>query len=94
MDHSQDPCAWVIFENVGIGYCKRGIGAVSRGSLIHQLESVALALSPLSEYSLQAIWGFSQPCSRLPRAINCAMKGVRKKVDPYNAVGVICTFFV
>lgn len=89
MDHSQDPCPWVILKDVGIAYCMGGIG----GAIWYGVKS--LRSSPVGERRIGAVTAIKAQAPLLAghfgaftamfSASNYAMRGTRRKDDPYNA---------
>lgn len=95
MDHSQDPCPWVILSNFGGAFSMGGIG----GAVWHGVKG--FRNSPYGERRIGAITAIKARAPVLGgnfgvwgglfSTFDCAAKGIRKKEDPYNAI--IAGFF-
>ncbi|CAL8578832.1 MAG: hypothetical protein LQ349_008423 [Xanthoria aureola] len=95
MDHSRDPCPWVALSDFGGAFCMGGIG----GAVWHGVKG--FRNSPYGERRIGAITAIKARAPVLGgnfgvwgglfSTFDCAVKGVRKKEDPYNAI--IAGFF-
>ncbi|OAQ74165.1 mitochondrial import inner membrane translocase subunit TIM17 [Pochonia chlamydosporia 170] len=96
MDHGRDPCPWVIFNDFGGAFCMGAIG----GTIWHGVKG--FRNSPYGERRIGAITAIKMRAPVLGgnfgvwgglfSTYDCAVKGIRKKEDPYNAI--IAGFFV
>ena len=95
MDHSRDPCPWVALSDFGGAFSMGAIG----GSLWHGIKGYRN--SPYGERRIGMITSIK---ARAPvtagnfgvwggmfSTFDCAVKGIRKKEDPYNSI--IAGFF-
>ena len=89
MDHTRDPCPWVVLNDFGGAFAMGAIG----GTVWHGIKG--FRNSPYGERRIGAmtaikarapvlggnfgVWG------GLFSTFDCAVKGIRKKEDPYNA---------
>ncbi|KAI9887713.1 MAG: translocase of the inner membrane [Watsoniomyces obsoletus] len=95
MDHSRDPCPWVILNDFGGAFCMGAIG----GAIWHGVKG--FRNSPYGERRIGALTAVKARAPVLGgnfavfgglfSTFDCAVKGVRKKEDPYNAI--IAGFF-
>ncbi|KAL9074583.1 MAG: hypothetical protein Q9161_002175 [Pseudevernia consocians] len=91
MDHSRDPCPWVALSDFGGAFCMGGIG----GSLWHGVKGYRN--SPYGERRIGALTAIKARAPVLGgnfgvwgglfSTFDCAVKGIRKKEDPWNAIG-------
>ncbi|THW68580.1 hypothetical protein D6D25_01332, partial [Aureobasidium pullulans] len=95
MDHSRDPCPWVALNDFGGAFCMGAIG----GSLWHGIKG--FRNSPYGERRIGALTAIKARAPVLGgnfgvwggmfSTFDCAVKGIRKKEDPWNAI--IAGFF-
>ncbi|EGX43886.1 hypothetical protein AOL_s00210g333 [Orbilia oligospora ATCC 24927] len=95
MDHTRDPCPWVIFNDFGGAFSMGAIG----GAVWHGVKG--FRNSPMGERRIGAITAIKARAPVLGGnfgvwgglfgTFDCAVKGIRKKEDPYNAI--IAGFF-
>ncbi|KAL9585906.1 MAG: hypothetical protein Q9203_004061 [Teloschistes exilis] len=95
MDHSRDPCPWVALSDSGGAFCMGGIG----GAVWHGVKG--FRNSPYGERRIGALTAIKARAPVLGgnfgvwgglfSTFDCAVKGLRKKEDPYNAI--IAGFF-
>ncbi|KAL9099400.1 MAG: hypothetical protein Q9163_005098 [Psora crenata] len=95
MDHSRDPCPWVALYDFGGAFCMGAIG----GTIWHGVKG--FRNSPYGERRLGAVTAIKARAPVLGgnfgvwgglfSTFDCAVKGLRKKEDPYNAI--IAGFF-
>ena len=95
MDHSRDPCPWVALSDFGGAFSMGAIG----GSLWHGVKG--FRNSPHGERRIGALTAIKARAPVLGgnfgvwgglfSSFDCAVKGLRKKEDPYNAI--IAGFF-
>ncbi|KAI1946964.1 translocase of the inner membrane [Ophidiomyces ophidiicola] len=95
MDHSRDPCPWVALSDFGGAFCMGAIG----GAVWHGVKG--FRNSPYGERRIGAITAIKARAPVLGgnfgvwgglfSTFDCAVKGIRKKEDPYNAI--IAGFF-
>ncbi|KKA21865.1 Mitochondrial inner membrane translocase subunit (TIM17) [Rasamsonia emersonii CBS 393.64] len=95
MDHSRDPCPWVALSDFGGAFCMGAIG----GAVWHGVKG--FRNSPYGERRIGAITAIKARAPVLGgnfgvwggmfSTFDCAIKGIRKKEDPYNAI--IAGFF-
>lgn len=95
MDHSRDPCPWVILNDFGGAFAMGAIG----GTIWHGVKGYRN--SPYGERGVGALTAVKARAPVLGgnfavfgglfSTFDCAVKGVRKKEDPYNAI--IAGFF-
>ncbi|EEU40544.1 uncharacterized protein NECHADRAFT_91387 [Fusarium vanettenii 77-13-4] len=95
MDHGRDPCPWVILNDFGGAFCMGAIG----GTIWHGIKG--FRNSPYGERRIGAITAIKMRAPVLGgnfgvwgglfSTFDCAVKGVRQKEDPYNAI--IAGFF-
>ncbi|OTA22033.1 Mitochondrial import inner membrane translocase subunit tim17 [Hortaea werneckii EXF-2000] len=80
LDHSRDPCPWVALSDFGGAFCMGAIG----GAVWHGPSQQSKSRAPVLGGNF-GVWGgmFS--------TFDCAVKGIRKKEDPWNAI--IAGFF-
>ncbi|KAF2839771.1 mitochondrial import inner membrane translocase subunit tim-17 [Patellaria atrata CBS 101060] len=94
MDHSRDPCPWVALSDFGGAFSMGAIG----GAVWHGVKG--FRNSPLGERRIGAITAIKARAPVLGgnfgvwgglfSSYDCAVKGVRKKEDPWN--GIIAGF--
>ncbi|EGE77577.2 mitochondrial import inner membrane translocase subunit tim-17 [Blastomyces dermatitidis ATCC 18188] len=95
MDHTRDPCPWVALSDFGGAFSMGAIG----GAVWHGVKG--FRNSPYGERRIGALTAIK---ARAPvvggnfgvwggmfSTFDCAVKGIRKKEDPYNAI--IAGFF-
>ncbi|KAI9810790.1 MAG: translocase of the inner membrane [Phylliscum demangeonii] len=90
MDHSRDPCPWVALNDFGGAFCMGAIG----GSIWHGVKG--FRNSPHGERGIGAITAIKARAPVLGgnfaawgglfSTFDCAMRGLRKKEDPYNSI--------
>ncbi|KAL9113561.1 MAG: hypothetical protein Q9227_002299 [Pyrenula ochraceoflavens] len=90
MDHSRDPCPWVALSDFGGAFSMGAIG----GSLWHGIKG--FRNSPYGERRIGAITAIKARAPVLGgnfgvwggmfSTYDCAIKGIRKTEDPYNAI--------
>ncbi|KAK4198781.1 Tim17/Tim22/Tim23/Pmp24 family-domain-containing protein [Triangularia verruculosa] len=90
MDHTRDPCPWVILNDFGGAFAMGAIG----GTIWHGIKG--FRNSPYGERRVGAITAIKMRAPVLGgnfgvwgglfSTYDCAVKGVRKKEDPYNAI--------
>ncbi|KAK7426604.1 translocase of the inner membrane [Neonectria magnoliae] len=95
MDHGRDPCPWVILNDFGGAFCMGAVG----GTIWHGIKG--FRNSPYGERRIGAITAIKMRAPVLGgnfgvwgglfSTFDCAVKGIRKKEDPYNAI--IAGFF-
>ncbi|RYP90828.1 hypothetical protein DL770_003037 [Monosporascus sp. CRB-9-2] len=95
MDHGRDPCPWVILNDFGGAFSMGAIG----GTIWHGIKG--FRNSPYGERRIGAVTAIKARAPVLGgnfgvwgglfSTFDCAVKGVRKKEDPYNAI--IAGFF-
>ncbi|KAL2069992.1 hypothetical protein VTL71DRAFT_14672 [Oculimacula yallundae] len=95
MDHTRDPCPWVALNDFGGAFCMGGIG----GAVWHGVKG--FRNSPYGERRIGALTAIKARAPVLGgnfgvwgglfSTFDCAVKGIRKKEDPYNAI--IAGFF-
>ncbi|OCK98453.1 mitochondrial import inner membrane translocase subunit tim-17 [Cenococcum geophilum 1.58] len=95
MDHSRDPCPWVALSDFGGAFCMGAIG----GAVWHGVKG--FRNSPYGERRIGAITAIKARAPILGgnfgvwgglfSTFDCAVKGIRKKEDPWNAI--IAGFF-
>ncbi|RYP06565.1 hypothetical protein DL765_009443 [Monosporascus sp. GIB2] len=95
MDHGRDPCPWVILNDFGGAFSMGAIG----GTIWHGIKG--FRNSPYGERRIGAVTAIKARAPVLGgnfgvwgglfSTFDCAVKGVRKKEDPYN--GIIAGFF-
>ncbi|KAF5487143.1 Mitochondrial import inner membrane translocase subunit tim17 [Colletotrichum siamense] len=95
MDHTRDPCPWVILNDFGGAFAMGAIG----GTLWHGIKG--FRNSPYGERRIGAISAIKMRAPVLGgnfgvwgglfSTFDCAVKGIRRKEDPYNAI--IAGFF-
>ncbi|KAL2133494.1 hypothetical protein VTI74DRAFT_2259 [Chaetomium olivicolor] len=95
MDHTRDPCPWVILNDFGGAFCMGAVG----GTIWHGVKG--FRNSPYGERRLGAITAIKMRAPVLGgnfgvwggmfSTFDCAVKGIRKKEDAYNAI--IAGFF-
>ncbi|KAJ4393840.1 translocase of the inner membrane [Gnomoniopsis smithogilvyi] len=95
MDHTRDPCPFVILNDFGGAFCMGAIG----GTIWHGIKG--FRNSPYGERRIGAITAVKMRAPVLGgnfgvwgglfSTFDCAVKGIRKKEDPYNAI--IAGFF-
>ncbi|KAK3331328.1 Tim17/Tim22/Tim23/Pmp24 family-domain-containing protein [Apodospora peruviana] len=91
LDHTRDPCPWVILSDFGGAFSMGAIG----GTLWHGIKGYRN--SPYGERRLGAITAIKARAPVLGgnfgvwgglfSTYDCAIKGVRKKEDPWNSIG-------
>ncbi|KXX81522.1 Mitochondrial import inner membrane translocase subunit tim17 [Madurella mycetomatis] len=87
MDHTRDPCPWVVLNDFGGAFCMGAVG----GTIWHGVKG--FRNSPYGERRLGAITAIKMRAPVLGgnfgvwggmfSSFDCAVKGVRKKEDPY-----------
>ena len=87
MDHTRDPCPWVALNDFGGAFCMGGIG----GALWHGIKG--FRNSPYGERRIGALTAIKARAPVLGgnfgvwggmfSTYDCAVKGIRKKEDPY-----------
>ncbi|KIW73578.1 mitochondrial import inner membrane translocase subunit tim17 [Phialophora macrospora] len=90
MDHSRDPCPWVALSDFGGAFCMGALG----GTLWHGIKG--FRNSPYGERRIGMLTAIK---ARAPvtggnfgvwggmfSTYDCAVKGIRKKEDPYNSI--------
>ncbi|CAI7602202.1 unnamed protein product [Penicillium bialowiezense] len=95
MDHTRDPCPWVALSDFGGAFCMGAIG----GSVWHGIKG--FRNSPYGERRIGALTAIKARAPVLGgnfgvwgglfSTYDCAIKGMRKKEDPWNAI--IAGFF-
>ncbi|KAJ5984016.1 mitochondrial inner membrane translocase subunit [Penicillium waksmanii] len=95
MDHSRDPCPWVALSDFGGAFCMGAIG----GAVWHGVKG--FRNSPYGERRIGALTAIKARAPVLGgnfgvwgglfSTYDCAIKGIRKKEDPWNAI--IAGFF-
>ncbi|RYP61287.1 hypothetical protein DL769_007768 [Monosporascus sp. CRB-8-3] len=95
MDHGRDPCPWVILNDFGGAFSMGAIG----GTIWHGIKG--FRNSPYGERRIGAVTAIKARAPVLGgnfgvwgglfSTFDCAVKGVRRKEDPYNAI--IAGFF-
>ncbi|OQO03884.1 Mitochondrial import inner membrane translocase subunit tim17 [Cryoendolithus antarcticus] len=95
LDHSRDPCPWVALSDFGGAFCMGAIG----GAVWHGVKGYRN--SPYGERRIGALTAIKARAPVLGgnfgvwggmfSTFDCAVKGVRKKEDPWNAI--IAGFF-
>jgi import inner membrane translocase subunit TIM17 len=95
MDHSRDPCPWVILNDFGGAFAMGAVG----GAVWHGVKG--FRNSPYGERRIGAITAIKARAPVLGgnfgvwgglfNTYDCAVKGLRKKEDPWNAI--IAGFF-
>ncbi|KAK5014650.1 hypothetical protein LTR60_003250 [Cryomyces antarcticus] len=95
MDHSRDPCPWVALSDFGGAFCMGAIG----GAVWHGVKG--FRNSPYGERRIGSITAIKARAPILGgnfgvwgglfSTFDCAVKGIRKKEDPWNAI--IAGFF-
>ncbi|SPQ23325.1 182d7603-60f1-4848-a7d6-a5bfb3b61821 [Thermothielavioides terrestris] len=90
MDHTRDPCPWVILNDFGGAFCMGAVG----GTIWHGVKG--FRNSPYGERRLGAITAIKMRAPVLGgnfgvwggmfSTFDCAVKGIRKKEDAYNAI--------
>ncbi|KAK7711913.1 translocase of the inner membrane [Diaporthe eres] len=91
MDHGRDPCPWVILNDFGGAFAMGAIG----GTIWHGIKG--FRNSPYGERRIGAITAVKMRAPVLGgnfgawggifSLADCAVKGVRQKEDPWNAIG-------
>ncbi|KAI1501901.1 mitochondrial import inner membrane translocase, subunit Tim17/22 [Biscogniauxia marginata] len=91
LDHSRDPCPWVILNDVGVAFA---IGSVG-GAIWHGVKG--FRNSPYGERHIGAITAIKMRAPVLGgnfgtwggmfSLFDCTIKGLRRKEDPWNAIG-------
>ncbi|KAI9849242.1 MAG: translocase of the inner membrane [Sclerophora amabilis] len=89
MDHSRDPCPWVVLSDFGGAFCMGAIG----GAVWHGVKG--FRNSPYGERRIGALTAIKARAPVLGgnfgvwgglfSTFDCTVKGIRKKEDPYNA---------
>ncbi|KAK3213651.1 hypothetical protein GRF29_28g515371 [Pseudopithomyces chartarum] len=96
MDHSRDPCPWVALNDFGGAFCMGAVG----GAIWHGVKG--FRNSPYGERRIGAITAIKARAPVLGgnfgvwgglfSTFDCAVKGIRKKEDPWNGIlGGFCT---
>ncbi|KAF2019772.1 mitochondrial import inner membrane translocase subunit tim-17 [Aaosphaeria arxii CBS 175.79] len=90
MDHSRDPCPWVTVSDFGGAFCMGSIG----GAIWHGIKG--FRNSPRGERRIGAITSLKARApvlggnfgvwGGLYSTFDCAVKGIRQKEDPWNAI--------
>ncbi|KAL2759291.1 hypothetical protein ACRALDRAFT_2093367 [Sodiomyces alcalophilus JCM 7366] len=90
MDHTRDPCPWVILNDFGGAFSMGAIG----GAVWHGIKG--FRNSPYGERRIGAITAIKMRAPVLGGnfgvfgglfgTFDCAVKGVRKKEDPWNSI--------
>ncbi|KAI9726742.1 MAG: translocase of the inner membrane [Chrysothrix sp. TS-e1954] len=90
MDHTRDPCPWVALNDFGGAFAMGCIG----GTIWHGIKG--FRNSPYGERRIGALTAIKARAPVLGgnfgvwgglfSSFDCAVKGVRKKEDPYNAI--------
>ncbi|KAF7174284.1 hypothetical protein CNMCM5623_006851 [Aspergillus felis] len=98
MDHSRDPCPWVALSDFGGAFCMGAIG----GAVWHGVKG--FRNSPYGERRIGAITAIKARAPVLGgnfgvwgglfSTFDCAIKGIRKKEDPYNASTLTFSFYI
>ncbi|KAK4096290.1 mitochondrial import inner membrane translocase subunit tim-17 [Parathielavia hyrcaniae] len=97
MDHTRDPCPWVILNDFGGAFCMGAVG----GTIWHGVKG--FRNSPYGERRLGAITAIKMRAPVLGgnfgvwggmfSTFDCAVKGLRKKEDAYVSQAHIAGFF-
>ncbi|KAJ9149198.1 hypothetical protein NKR19_g5761 [Coniochaeta hoffmannii] len=95
MDHTRDPCPWVILNDFGGAFAMGAVG----GTIWHGIKG--FRNSPYGERRIGALTAIKMRAPVLGgnfgvwgglfSTFDCTVKGIRKKEDPYNAI--IAGFF-
>ncbi|KAL5407283.1 translocase of the inner membrane [Paraphaeosphaeria minitans] len=96
MDHSRDPCPWVALNDFGGAFCMGAVG----GAIWHGVKG--FRNSPYGERRIGAVTAIKARAPVLGgnfgvwgglfSTFDCAVKGIRKKEDPWNGIlGGFCT---
>ncbi|OLL21648.1 Mitochondrial import inner membrane translocase subunit tim17 [Neolecta irregularis DAH-3] len=96
-DHTRDPCPWVILNDFGGAFSMGAIG----GAIWHSIKG--FRNSPMGERRIGAIMAVKARAPVLGgnfgvwgglfSTFDCAVKGIRKKEDPWNVCAIIAGFF-
>ncbi|KAK1764104.1 Tim17/Tim22/Tim23/Pmp24 family-domain-containing protein [Phialemonium atrogriseum] len=91
LDHTRDPCPFVVLNDFGGAFCMGAIG----GSVWHGIKG--FRNSPHNERLLGSVTAIKARAPVLGgnfgvwgglfSTYDCAIKGIRKREDPYNAIG-------
>ncbi|KAL1844747.1 hypothetical protein VTK73DRAFT_1874 [Phialemonium thermophilum] len=91
LDHTRDPCPWVILNDFGGAFAMGAIG----GAVWHGIKG--FRNSPYNERLIGSVTAIKARAPVLGgnfgvwgglfSTYDCAIKGIRKKEDPYNAIG-------
>ncbi|KAI0439816.1 mitochondrial import inner membrane translocase, subunit Tim17/22 [Xylaria telfairii] len=91
MDHTRDPCPWVVLNDFGGAFAMGAVG----GTIWHGVKG--FRNSPYGERRIGALTAIKMRAPVLGGNFgawgglfsmsDCAIKGLRKKEDPWNAIG-------